>query len=133
VLIKRFGLARILMAGMALTAACPIIALSSLQVSAFYVALLCLGVGWNFMFVGGTTLLARSYLPAERAKVQGIAEMLRAAVSAVTSLAAGPLLQWLGWKELNLLCLPLIIIAAGMTLHWIRDEKRALRYVRALS
>ncbi|MET2829279.1 MFS transporter [Mesorhizobium shangrilense] len=132
-LIKRFGLARILMAGMALIAACTIIALSSLEVPAFYLALLCLGVGWNFMFVGGTTLLARSYLPVERAKIQGIAEMLRAGVTALTSLAAGPLLQWLGWKELNLLCLPLIVIAAVMTLHWIRSEKRAPRAMPAFS
>ncbi len=136
-LIKRFGLARILIAGMALTAACPIIAMSSLQVSAFYVALLCLGVGWNFMFVGGTTLLARSYLPVERAKIQGIAEMLRAGVTALTSLAAGPLLQWLGWKQLNLWSLPMLTIAAAMTLYWIRDERRVLRQrvldVRAFS
>jgi MFS family permease len=132
-LIARFGLPRILMAGMILTAACPIIALSSLTVQAYYVALLCLGIGWNFMFVGGTTLLARSYLPAERARIQGISEMLRAGVAALTSLAAGPLLQWLGWKELNLLCLPLIIIAAAMTLYWIRDEGRALRTMRAFN
>ncbi len=126
-LINRFGLARILMAGMILTAACSLISMNSLSVPAFYVALLCLGVGWNFMFVGGTTLLARSYLPSERARVQGIAEMLRAATTAIASLAAGPLLQWLGWKELNLVSLPLIIIAAGMTFYWIKDERRARR------
>jgi len=124
-LIARFGLARVLIAGMVLTAACPIIAVNSQDVSAFYVALLALGVGWNFMFVGGTTLLARSYLPVERAKVQGIAEMLRAGVTALTSLAAGPLLVWLGWRGMNYICFPLILIAAGMTIHWINAEKRA--------
>lgn len=126
-LIRRFGLARILIAGMVLTAICPVIAVSSLQVPAFYVALLSLGVGWNFMFVGGTTLLAGSYLPVERAKIQGIAEMLRAAVTALTSLAAGPLLEWLGWKQLNLICLPLVVVAVAMTAYWILDEKKALR------
>ncbi len=126
-LISLFGLPRILIAGMVLTAACAVISLSSLSVSAFYVALFCLGVGWNFMFVGGTTLLAHSYLPVERARVQGVSEMLRSAITAIVSLAAGPLLQWLGWKELNLICLPLIIIAAGMTFYWIRDEQRTLR------
>ncbi len=125
-LITRFGLARIVSAGMVLTAACSLVALTSLSVPAFYVALLCLGIGWNFMFVGGTTLLARSYLPSERAKVQGVSEMVRAATSAIASLAAGPLLQWLGWKQLNLLSLPLVIVAAAMTYYWIRDERRAL-------
>lgn len=123
-LIARFGIPRIVSVGMIMTAACSVISFFSVTVPAFYVALLCLGIGWNFMFVGGTTLLARSYLPSERARVQGVSEMVRAVTSAFASLAAGPLLQWIGWKQLNLMSLPLVVIAAAMTYYWIRDEKR---------
>lgn len=76
-LIQRFGLARILWAGMLLNVASALIAMGSPSLPAFYAALFCLGVGWNFMFVGGTTLLAQSYRPAERARAQGAAEMAR--------------------------------------------------------
>ncbi len=123
-LIVRFGIAKIVAVGMTLTAACSIISVISLTVPAFYVALMCLGIGWNFMYVGGSTLLARSYFPSERSRVQGISEMVRAATSAIASLAAGPLLQWIGWKQLNLISLPLVVIAAMMTYYWIRDERR---------
>ena len=123
-LIVRFGIAKIVAVGMMLTAACSIISVISLTVPAFYVALMCLGIGWNFMYVGGSTLLARSYFPSERSRVQGISEMVRAATSAIASLAAGPLLQWIGWKQLNLISLPLVVIAAMMTYYWIRDERR---------
>jgi len=123
-LIVRFGIAKIVSVGMILTAACSIISVFSLTVPAFYVALMCLGIGWNFMYVGGSTLLARSYFPSERARVQGVSEMMRAATSAIASLAAGPLLQWIGWKQLNLISLPLVVIAAMMTSYWIRHERR---------
>ena len=72
-LITRFGMPPILFTGMALSAPCGVIAIASTSLVAFYLALLCLGVGCNFMFVGGTTLLASSHLPSERARVQGVA------------------------------------------------------------
>ena len=87
-LIQRFGLARILWAGMLLNVASALIAMGSPSLPAFYAALFCLGVGWNFMFVGGTTLLAQSYRPAERARAQGAAEMARYACLLYTSDAA---------------------------------------------
>jgi len=124
-LIKRFGLPPVLFAGMALTLACTAIAIASTSVVAFYLALFCLGLGWNFMFVGGTTLLAQSHRPAERARVQGVAEMIRYGVTALATLAAGPLLEHYGWAEVNLAILPLVAIAALMTLAWVRSEKRA--------
>ena len=123
-LIRKFGLPSILFAGMVLSAACSLIAVASVTLVAFYVALFCLGVGWNFMFVGGTTLLAQSYRPAERARVQGTAEMIRYAVTAVASLSAGPLLENYGWADLNIAVLPMVLVAAVMTLMWVRAERR---------
>jgi len=123
-LIKRFGLPSVLFAGMALTLACGAIAVASASLVAFYLALFCLGVGWSFMFVGGTTLLAQSHRPAERARVQGVAEMIRYGVTALATLAAGPLLEHAGWEAVNVVILPLVAIAALTTLGWVRAERR---------
>jgi MFS family permease len=123
-LIDRFGLARILLCGMVLNALAIAIAVSSVSLVAFYFALLFLGVGWNFMFVGGTTLLARSYRPSERAKTQGAAEFMRYAAAALGALVAGPVLAAQGWSALNIFALPALILAATMTLWWIMAEKQ---------
>ena len=119
-LTKRFGLPALLFTGMALSVACALIAVASTSLWAFYAALFCLGVGWNFMFVGGTTLLAESYRPSERARVQGVAEMIRYAATAVASLVAGAVLQRFGWQNLNLAVLPMVLLAFAMTLVWVR-------------
>ncbi|MBN8945381.1 MAG: MFS transporter [Rhizobiales bacterium] len=124
-LIGRFGLTTVLFAGMVLNLACAVVAVASTSLTAFYIALFCLGVGWNFMFVGGTTLLARSYRPAERASAQGAAEILRYGLTAIATLGAGPLLEIYGWSRLNIVILPLILAAAVMTFIWARQERRA--------
>ncbi|RBL83635.1 MFS transporter [Streptomyces cavourensis] len=123
-LIQRFGLARILWAGMLLNVASALIAMGSPSLPAFYAALFCLGVGWNFMFVGGTTLLAQSYRPAERARAQGAAEMLRYAATALATLAAGPALDTFGWEALNAAMLPVVLAAGLMTWYWARGAAR---------
>ena len=123
-LIARFGLASVLMAGMALNLACVAIAAASTSLVAFYAALFSLGVGWNFMFVGGTTLLAGSYRPSERAKTQGAAELMRYAATAFATLAAGPVLAAEGWSFVNLAILPMLLASAGMTLWWRLAERR---------
>ena len=119
-LITRFGMPAVLFSGMALNAACGVIAMASTSLTAFYLALLCLGVGWNFMFVGGTTLLASSHLPSERARVQGVAEFIRYGLTAVATLAAGPVLEHFGWAELNAVIFPLLAIVAVLTAVWVR-------------
>ena len=123
-LIQRFGLPRVLGAGMVLNVACSLIAMTSPSLPAFYAALFCLGVGWNFMFVGGTTLLAQSYRPSERARAQGAAEMLRYAATALATLAAGPALDAFGWQALNAAMLPVVLAAGLMTWWWARGPAR---------
>ncbi len=123
-MIRRFGLPRVLAAGMLLNIACSLIAMASPSLPAFYAALLCLGVGWNFMFVGGTTLLAQSYRPSERARAQGVAEVLRYAATALATLAAGPALDAFGWEALNAAMLPVVLAAALMTWRWARGPAR---------
>ncbi|NWE45642.1 MFS transporter [Pseudomonas gingeri] len=123
-LIALFGLPPILFLGMALSAACGLIAQFSDSLTAFYIALLFLGVGWSFMFVGGTTLLTSSYHPSEKARVQGVAEFIQYTFTAFSTLAAGPILQLLGWKGMNNIVFPLIAVSAVITLRWMRADRR---------
>ena len=123
-LIKRFGLPTIVFGGIALNLVCMIAAISSSSLPAFYVALLCLGIGWNFLFVAGSTLLVQSCRPSERAKTQGAAELMRYATTAIATLAAGPYLAFEGWTALNLSVLPLLVLIAGTTLWWMASERR---------
>ena len=123
-LIKRFGLGPVLLVGLGLNLACAVTAVYSTSLPAFHAALLLLGVGWNFMFVGGTTLLAQAYLPAERAKTQGFSEFLRYATTALATLGAGPLLARFGWQSLNLAIVPVLAMCAVATVAWMRSQRQ---------
>lgn len=122
-LIQRCGLGPVLLAGLGMNLGCAVIAMLSTTLPAFYVALLLLGVGWNFMFVGGTTLLAQSYTPSERAKTQGLAELMRYAATALATLGAGPLLARFGWETLNAAILPVLLVSALVTLRWMWAQR----------
>ncbi len=124
-LIQRFGLGTVLLAGLLMNLGCAVTAMSSTSLPAFYVALLLLGVGWNFMFVGGTTLLAQSYTAAERAKTQGLSELMRYGATALATLGAGPLLARFGWQSLNLAILPILLLSALATARWMRAQRSA--------
>jgi MFS family permease len=132
-LIGRFGVLRIIGAGIALSAACGAIALAATDLPHFYVALACLGVGWNFMFVGGSTLLAQSYRANERAKTQATSEFTTFACSALASLTAGQLLSRFGWAVVNTSIFPALAVAACATLGyaWSRARANALTSVGA--
>jgi MFS family permease len=77
----------------------------------FLSALVLLGVGWNFAFIGGTTLLTQSYLPAERLKVQAVNEFAVFGPAALATLSAGWLYDRFGWVTLNLAVLPFLLAA----------------------
>lgn len=122
-LLQRFGNPAMLMAGIGLSALSSVIALASTSLPAFYAALLCLGVGWNFMFVGGTTLLTSSYRDAERARTQAVAEFSTAVLTAAATLAAGQILHHYGWDAVNLAALPALAVALLITLGWQRRSR----------
>ena len=124
-LIARFGVLRIIGAGIALSAACGAIALTATDLPHFYAALACLGVGWNFMFVGGSTLLAQSYRANERAKTQATSEFTTFACSALASLTAGQLLSRFGWAVVNTSIFPALAVAACATLGYAWSRARA--------
>jgi MFS family permease len=124
-LIKRFGVLQVMLAGVATQLACVAVALSGQLVVNFWWALVLLGVGWNFMYVGGTTLLTEAYRPSEKAKAQGVNETIVFAVLAVSSFSSGVLVNARGWDTLNHVALPAIAMA-GMAAGWLA-WKRGLR------
>ncbi len=127
-LIRRFGVLTILATGAALMFACIAIALSGVSVMHFWWALLLLGVGWNFLYIGGTTLLTETYRPSEKAKAQGFNDFMVFAAQAASSLTAGWMLTREGWHMLNLFALPLIALAAAASL-WLALRQRGSKPV----
>jgi MFS family permease len=89
----------------------------------FAAALAFLGVGWNFLFVGGTTLLTTTYAPVERGRAQAANDMSIYVVGVASSLAAGALLNIVGWQVLNLILLPWLGLAA-LALAWLGVRRR---------
>jgi MFS family permease len=116
-LIKRFGVLKIITLGTVLMFACIGIALAGVSVMHFWWALFLLGVGWNFLFIGGTTLLTETYRPEEKAKAQGTNDFIVFGVQGLTSLTSGALITRQGWESLNHAALPallatLVLVAA---------------------
>jgi MFS family permease len=89
----------------------------------FWFALVLLGVGWNFLFVGGTTLLTESHTPAERAKVQGINDALIFFTLVVSSLSSGALFTYQGWHTMNAWAVPFLLVA-GAGIAWLAWSRR---------
>ena len=124
-LIKRFGTLPVMAAGLALSVACVLIALSGIEFRQFVAALFLLGLGWNFLFTGATTLALTAYRPEEKDKAQGALNFCVFAVLAVSSLASGVLVTTRGWTLLNLgSLLPLSLCA--LALGWLGLQQRRL-------
>jgi MFS family permease len=124
-IIQRFGVLKVIGAGLAIEMGCVAVALSGQSIPNFQVALVLLGLGWNFAYVGATTLLTETYEPAEKAKVQGLNELIVFCVQATASLSSGVLVNAAGWNVLNVFALPLLAIAGGAVL-WLAARRRAL-------
>jgi predicted MFS family arabinose efflux permease len=127
-LIKRWGVLQIIGLGTALVAASIVVALNGISVTHFWWALFLLGIGWNFMFIGGTTLLTETYTPEEKAKAQGTNDFIVFAVQGITSLSSGVLISRQGWETLNLFALPVIAVTAAATFAyaWRQSARRSV-------
>jgi len=120
-IIQRFGVLRVMLGGLFALLLCALLALVSQAFLEFWGALVLLGVGWNFLFVGATVLLTRSYRPAERFKTQAVNDFSIISVQAVASLSAGTLLYAVGWQVMSLVVLVPLILLLG-TLVVMRGE-----------
>jgi MFS family permease len=109
-LFTRFGERQVMLIGVFCLLACVILGLVSDVLFEFWGALVLLGVGWNFLFVGGTVLLTRCYRPAERFKVQAVNDFTVFGIQAITSLSAGVLLFQASWDALLLANLPVLLL-----------------------
>jgi MFS family permease len=122
-LVKRFGVLRIMSIGVLLNLACICVALSGVELTQFLVALFLLGVGWNFLYVGGSTLVTEAYRPEEKNKAQGAMDFCVFTTMALTSFASGALVTTQGWTWLNAGSL-LPVALTAVALAWLAAQRR---------
>ncbi|MDB5414209.1 MAG: transporter, partial [Rubritepida sp.] len=121
-LIHRFGVRPVIVAGACLTAACVAVALTGESFAHFTIGLALLGLGWNFMFVGATALLATSYAPHERVRAQAANDFIVFGTVACTAFLSGYVHARFGWNVLNLTLIP-PLVAAMCLLAWQKARK----------
>lgn len=123
-IIHRVGAERVIAVGGALVLACAAINLTGVEVLQFWAALVLLGIGWNFMFVGGTTLLTETYRAEEQSRVQAFNEFMVFGMTAVTALASGAIFNSFGWQAVNLGIVVPVLIATIAPL-WLYRRRAA--------
>lgn len=122
-LIRRFGAVPVMMVGVLLNFVCIAVALSGIDLMSFLIALLTLGIGWNFMFIGGTTLFTESYRPEEKTTAQAAMDTVIFTTMTLTSFGSGALVTTQGWTLLNLGSLVPVLVA-GAALIWLASQRR---------
>ncbi len=133
-LIARFGAERIIGVGLAILACAGLVALAGVDLPHFFLALVLLGIGWNFGFIGATTMLAAAHAPEERGRMQGLNDLIVFGGVTLASLASGGLMNCsggtpqAGWHAVNLAMVPFLALAGG-ALVWLilrrKDEAPA--------
>ena len=123
-LIQKFGVLKVILTGIALLFGAVLCALAGTGVINFWLALFVLGVGWNFMYVGGSALLSECHTPAERAKTQAANDLMVFITMAISSMSSGMLLNVSGWHAVNYGTIPFLLLALGVTawLMWLRHN-----------
>jgi MFS family permease len=124
-LIARYGKEPVIAIGMALLALCAVVAIVGVDLANFWLALILLGVGWNFAFIGSTAMLTETYRLEEKNTVQGLNDFLVFGSVALASLSSGQLYATVGWERLNLYAFPVIAVcvaalAVAVFLRWRR-------------
>jgi predicted MFS family arabinose efflux permease len=123
-LIARFGVARITAIGLTMIGVASVIGISGTTVPHFWAALVFLGLGWNFAFIGATTMVTQCHRPEERNKVQAFNDFLIFGCMALSSFSSGQMLAYLSWQAINEVAFPVIIVAAALLL-WLNLRNRA--------
>ena len=131
-LIARFGVLRIIAIGAIIQVGCAVINLAGIDFWNFFFANILVGLGWNFAFVGGTTLLTETYRPAERAKAQGTHDLIVYGATASAALGSGLLQAGPGWWLVNVMALPLMVVVfCAATVARGASEARSHRLIGA--
>lgn len=132
-LIARFGVERIVGLGLIILAGAGAVALAGVELGNFFVALILLGLGWNFGFIGATTMLTTAYKPAERGRMQGLNDLIVFGAVTVASLASGGLMNCAGtdpvagWTAVNVAMVPFLLLA-GCALVWLMTRPRSVAF-----
>ncbi len=119
-LIKRTGVLWVIVAGIALMGAGSLVALNGVTLAHFVIALVLVGIGWNFMYTGGTLLLTEAHTPAEKARTQGANDFIVFSIMGVSSFSSGALVSAAGWEVMNRGALPVLVLIAGVVLWYAR-------------
>jgi predicted MFS family arabinose efflux permease len=122
-LIARFGVERITGIGLALIAVAAVVGISGISVAHFWIGLVLLGLGWNFAFIGATSMVTQCHRPQERNKVQSFNDFLIFGSMALTSFSSGQLLDKFGWPAIKAVNLPTVCVA-GLLLLWLALRPR---------
>ncbi|MBK1887737.1 MFS transporter [Marinobacter sp. DY40_1A1] len=113
------GIPLMMAAGLLAYLGCIVLAASGIEFHHYLSALVLLGIGWNFLFVGGTTLLPRGYTDAERFRVQGLNDVFVFGSQATAALSAGVILSWVGWSALVMVAVPFLVIHGLLMVFWL--------------
>jgi MFS family permease len=125
-LINRFGVLKVIAAGGLIELCCALVNLTGITFAHFLIANVLVGIGWNFAYVGGSTLLTSTYAPSERAKVQASHDFTVYAATATAAAVSGVLAATAGWFVINLAALPLMGIVTGSAIWlWLRQRRTA--------
>ncbi|MFT6914471.1 MAG: putative MFS family arabinose efflux permease [Motiliproteus sp.] len=125
-LISRYGIIQIMLTGAVLMIVSVLINVQGVSEGHFSIALLLLGVGWNFLYIGSTSLVTQSYRPAEKAKVQGVNDMLVSLAVMLAAFFAGLLQNLFGWQSVNLAMLPLLLLVVAVIVLFHRQRVNPL-------
>ncbi|MCY4486139.1 MAG: MFS transporter [Deltaproteobacteria bacterium] len=124
-LVKRFGEIPMIVTGLALQGACIGVALVDIHVFHFWLAMVLLGVGWNFTYTAATTLMTTAYAPSERNKTQGMMNQIIYTVVAIGSLSSGAVIHFLGWTWVNIGATPMLFLAVLVTIWHVAAKSKA--------
>ena len=125
-LIARVGVLKVMLAGAIAYILVVLLNMQSQTMLVYWFALVLLGIGWNFLFVGATTLLHETWLPAEKGKVQGINDTLVFSMSAMAAMGSGVLYANFGWKITNLVSLPFSVLAACLIIYLMIQRRKTV-------
>lgn len=124
-IIGKLGINRMMITGLIAYVVCIAIAFSGHYLENYWVSLILLGLGWNFLFIGGTSLLPQVYRPEERFKVQAVNEFVVFGSQAIAALSAGWVVFALGWENLLLITLPIILFQFILIFRSIGKQRAA--------
>lgn len=123
-LIDRFGIPKVILAGVLVMGAGAGVALNGNTFMHFVVALVLIGAGWNFMYTGGTTLLTQAYAPAEKSRTQGANDFLMFSTMALSSFSSGALVSSAGWEVMNWAAIPVLLFVGVVVTWYMRRGRR---------